>query len=65
MPADKIVYIMVDCNYFIIGLKHLFMDNGITFKFINNIQDVNFSNEQTSYLLLVLNTVNVESLKKI
>lgn len=64
MPADKIVYIMVDCNYFIIGLKHLFMNNSVTFKFINNIQDVNFSNEQTSYLLLVLNTVNVESLRK-
>lgn len=64
IPVDKTVYVMVDCNYFITGLKQLFMDSNVTFKFIDSVQSVDFFNEKISYLLLVLNTVNVEFLKK-
>ncbi|EBI9057198.1 hypothetical protein D0V11_25020 [Salmonella enterica] len=64
MIAGKTVYVMVGCNYFIIGLRHFFMDGDINFKFIEAVDDIDFSHEEVPYVLLVLNTVNVDSLKK-
>ncbi|EBX1728118.1 hypothetical protein DQ993_23210 [Salmonella enterica subsp. enterica serovar Richmond] len=64
MSSDETIYVVVNCNYFIIGLQQLFIDSSINLRFIDDILEIDFPHNEMTYILLVLSITNVTLLER-